>query len=270
LITLLKDGPLSLSDILKKLNAHHPLQLQAGALIRQGIIEQATLTPTDLLHVTGQMDAWCVDAARQALEYACDLFSLAADAFAEEILDLVVARMAQEAIVFLGRQTDKSRLPEQIDDAWGKWLVGEAIAGKSPYLAVTIASRFPVIGIGAPAEIFIKRVAQLLNAPFILPEYAPVANAVGAVAGSVIVEKEAIVYARESKAAQAYVAQIGEDNTDFLEDAAAVDYAEQTVVMLAREGAVAAGAVDPQVMVEKTTEGHLQRIVARGIGNPKL
>ena len=89
-------------------------------------------------------------------------------------------------------------------------------------------------------------------------------------AGSVIVEKEAIVYARESKAAQAYVAQIGEDNTDFLEDAAAVDYAEQTVVMLAREGAVAAGAVDPQVMVEKTTEGHLQRIVARGIGNPKL
>ena len=270
LTTLLKDGPLSLSAILKKLNVHHPLQLQAGALIRQGIIEQATLTPTDLLHVTGQMDAWCVDAARQALEYACDLFSLAADAFAEEILDLVVARMAQEAIVFLGRQTDKSRLPEQIDDAWGKWLVGEAIAGKSPYLAVTIASRFPVIGIGAPAEIFIKRVAQLLNAPFILPKYAPVANAVGAVAGSVIVEKEAIVYARESKAAQAYVAQIGEDNTDFLEDAAAADYAEQTVVMLAREGAVAAGAVDPQVMVEKTTEGHLQRIVARGIGNPKL
>jgi N-methylhydantoinase A/oxoprolinase/acetone carboxylase beta subunit len=270
LITLLKDGPLSLSDILKKFNAYHPLQLQAGALIRQGIIEQATLTPTDLLHATGQMDDWCVDAARRAVEYACDLFSLAPDDFAEETLDLVVARMAHEAIVFLGRQTDKSQLPEQIDDAWGKWLVSEAIAGKSPYLAVTIASRFPVIGIGAPAEIFIKRVAQLLNAPFILPEYAPVANAVGAVAGSVIVEKEAIVYARESKAAQAYVVQIGEDNTDFVEDYAAVDYAEQTVVTLAREGAVAAGAVDPQVIVDKTPEGHLQRIVARGIGNPKL
>ena len=103
-----------------------------------------------------------------------------------------------------------------------------------------------------------------------MPEYAPVANAVGAVAGSVIVEKEAIVYARESKAAHAYVVQIEEDNTDFLEEEDAVDYAEQTVVTLAREGAVKAGAVDPQVMVEKTTEGHLQRIVARGIGNPKL
>jgi N-methylhydantoinase A/oxoprolinase/acetone carboxylase beta subunit len=270
LVTLLKDGPLSLSYILKKLNVYHPLQLQADALIRQGIIEQATLTPTDLLHVAGQMDAWCVDAARQVVEYACDLFSLAPLTFAEETLDLVVARMAQEAIVFLGRQTDKNKLPEQIDDPWGKWLVNEAIAGKNPYLAVTIASRFPVIGIGAPAEIFIKRVAQLLHAPFILPEYAPVANAVGAVAGSVIVEKEAIVYARESKAAHTYVVQIEEDNTDFLEEEDAVDYAEQTVVTLAREGAVTAGAVDPQVMVEKSTEGHLQRIIARGIGNPKL
>jgi N-methylhydantoinase A/oxoprolinase/acetone carboxylase beta subunit len=270
LIMLLKDGPLSLSYILKKLNVYHPLQLQADALIRQGIIEQATLTPTDLLHVTGQMDAWCVDAARQVVAYACDLFSLAPNTFAEETLDLVVARMAQEAIVFLGRQTDKNQLPEQIDDPWGKWLVSEAIAGKNPHLAVTIASRFPVIGIGAPAEIFIKRVAQLLHAPFILPKYAPVANAVGAVAGSVIVEKEAIVYARETKAAHAYVVQIEEDNTDFLEEEDAVDYAEQTVIKLAQGGAVAAGDVDPQVMMEKIKEGHLQRIVARGIGNPKL
>ena len=153
---------------------------------------------------------------------------------------------------------------------WGRWFVNEAIKGTSPYLAVTIASRFPVIGIGAPAAIFVKRVAQLLHAPFILPEYAPVANAVGAVAGSVIVEKEAIVYARESKGARAYVVQIEEDNADFLEEEDAVDYAEQTVATLARQGAVAAGAVDPQVMVEKNTDGHLQRIVARGIGNPKL
>ena len=195
LIALLKNGPLNLTSILKQLNVYHPLQLMAGDLIRQGIIEQATLTPTDLLHVTGRMDTWCVNTARQVVEYACELFSLDADNFAEETLDLVVDRMVQEAIVFLGRQTGKNQLPGQIDDAWGKWLVGEAIMGKNRYLAVTIASRFPVIGIGAPAAIFVRRVAQLLHAPFILPEYAPVANAVGAVAGSVIVEKEAIVYA---------------------------------------------------------------------------
>ena len=82
LITLLKNGPLNLTSILKQLNVYHPLQLMAGDLIRQGIIEQATLTPTDLLHVTGRMDTWCVDTARQVVEYACELFSLDPDNFA--------------------------------------------------------------------------------------------------------------------------------------------------------------------------------------------
>ena len=269
LISLLKNGPLSLTDILKKLNVYHPLQLQADALIRQGVIEQAALTPTDLWHLTGQMDSWNVDAARQVVEYACVLFSLDPATFAEKTLDLAVARMVQEAIVFLGRQAGKSRLPGQIDGAWAKWLVDEALEGKNPYLAITMASRFPVIGIGAPAAIFVKPIASLLHADFILPDYAPVANAVGAVAGSVIVEKEAIVYARDTRGARVFVVQI-EDDDDFSEEDAAVDFAEQAVADLAREGALAAGAVNPQVTVEKSSEGHLQRIVARGIGNPKL
>jgi hypothetical protein len=64
--------------------------------------------------------------------------------------------------------------------------------------------------------------------------------------------------------------QIEGENTDFLEDEDAIDYAEQSVTNLAQAGAVAAGAATPHVMVEKSVEGNLQRIVARGIGNPKL
>lgn len=270
LIALLGDGPLCLSYILKRLNLYHPLQLQADALIRRGFIEQATLTPTDLLHVTGRMDTWCVEAARQMVEYACELFSLDADTFAEKTLDRVVDRMVEEAIIFLGSQTDSQQLPGQIEDPWGRRLVNEAIKPKSPYLAVTIASRIPVIGIGAPADIFVKRIAQSLHASFILPQYAPVANAVGAVAGSVIVEKEAIVYARESSGVRIYVVQIEGANTEFAEDQDANDYAEQTAIKCAQKAAAAAGAVDPRVMVETSTEGNLQRIRARGIGNPIL
>ena len=270
LITLLKDGPLSLTAILKKLNAYHPLQLQADTLIRQGLIEQAALTPTDVLHVTGQMDTWNAAAARQMVEYACELFSLSPDTFAEEILDRVIAGMVQEAIIFLGRQADNSQLPGQIDGAWGKWLAGEILTGQNPYLAVTIASRIPVIGIGAPAAIFVKGVARLLQAPFILPDFAPVANAVGAVAGSVVFEKEAIVYARQNMGATDYLVQIEGEHKDFAENEDAAEYAEKEVTKLALEGAVAAGAVGPQVLLETRTEGHLQRIIARGIGNPKL
>lgn len=270
LIELLKDGPLNLTLILQKLNIYHPLQLNAGDLIRRGVIEQAALTPTDLLHVTGRMDMWDATAARQALAYAGELFALDPDTFAEETLDLIVARMFQEAIIFLGRQTIKEKLPGNIDEAWGRWLVNEAASQKNPYLAVTLASRFPIIGIGAPADLFVRRLARLLHADFILSDHAPVANAVGAVAGSIIVEEEAIVYAREHKGTLVYVAQIGEDKADFANDGEAAVYAEQTTKKLVRERALAAGAVNPQVTVIISSEGHLQRIVARGIGNPKL
>ena len=270
LIDLLRGGPLSMTVILKKMKIYHPFQLQADGLVRKGVIEQAALTPTDLLHVTGKMDSWCVDTANQAMVYACRLFSLEPESFAEKTLDLLVAGMVREAVVFLGRQTDKRRLPGQIDDSWGRWFLEEAIDGSSPYLTVSLASRFPVIGIGAPAQVFIKRIARLLQAPFILPDYSPVANAVGAVAGSVVVEKEAIVYARDNPGAAVYLVQIERESADFVEEAEANDYAEQTVMKLARESAVSAGAIEPLVTIEKSTDGHLQRYAARGIGNPRL
>jgi N-methylhydantoinase A/oxoprolinase/acetone carboxylase beta subunit len=204
------------------------------------------------------------------MAYAGKLFSLCPESFAEETLDRLIAGMVREAVIFLGRQTDKSRLPGQIEDPWGRWLIKEAIEDSSPYLAVSLTSRFPVIGIGAPAEIFVKRIAGLLQAPFILPDYAPVANAVGAVAGSVVVEKEAIIYARDNPGAAVYLVQIEGEYAEFVEEAQAEDYAEQTVLKLAREGAVSAGAIEPLVTIEKSTDGHLQRYAARGIGNPRL
>ncbi len=270
LIELLKDGPLNLTAILQKLKVYHPLQLNAGDLIRRGVIEQAALTPTDLLHVAGRMDIWDTTAARQTLAYAGELYALDPDTFVEETLNLVVARMFQEAIIFLGRRTDKKQLPDNIDEAWGRWLIDEAALQKNPYLEVTIASRFPIIGIGAPADIFVRRLTRLLHADFILPDHAPVANAVGAVAGSIIVEEEAIIYAREHTGTRVYVVQIREDNAEFAENGDAVAYAEQATKKLVRQKALAHGAVDPDVTVKKSSEGHLQRIVARGIGNPKL
>ena len=73
-----------------------------------------------------------------------------------------------------------------------------SLSGSHPHLETRIRLRRPIIGIGAPAEIFVKRVAEALSAPFVLPSYAAVANAVGAVAGSVMITEEVIVYPRMS------------------------------------------------------------------------
>jgi N-methylhydantoinase A/oxoprolinase/acetone carboxylase beta subunit len=270
LIALLQDGPLSLTQLLKKMDVYHALQLNADSLTRQGVIEQATLTPTDLLHVSGRMDIWCGQAARQALDHACALHAKDQTRVVEQALDSIVFTMVKEAFVFLARHVNEAQLPEQINGPWGRWFVREALTQTNPYLAVTMTSRYPIIGIGAPAKIFIQKVAEYLNTRFILPDHAPVANAVGAVAGSVVVSKEALVYARETEGARAFMVQVGGSNKGFTEIEDACRYAEKIVAQLARESAVAAGAIAPQVVIDKHTEGSLQRIMAHAAGNPRL
>jgi N-methylhydantoinase A/oxoprolinase/acetone carboxylase beta subunit len=188
----------------------------------------------------------------------------------EQTLDSIAVTMVKEAIAFLARQVSETQLPEFVDGSWGRWFVREALTQTNPYLAVTMTSRYPIIGIGAPAEILIPKVTEYLNTRFILPDHAPVANAVGAVAGSVVVAKEALVYARETDGARAFVAQIEGSSKQFIEIEDACRYAEKIVSQIARESAIAAGAIAPQVVIEKQTEGALQRIVAQAAGNPRL
>lgn len=270
LFELLSKGPLSLTELLKRADVHHPVQLNAEPLIRRGIIEHATLTPTDLLHANGQMNKWNTEVALQAVECACEIYEKNRRTFVEETLDLATASIVEEAVVFLSRQIDENLLPKQLEGSWGRWLFEEALIGKNPFVSITIASRFPIIGIGAPAGIFIKRVSDTLKAPFVLPDHASVANAAGAVAGSVMVDKEAIIYLQETEYKRTYVVQIEGETTRFLEMEDARPYAEKIVAKLARDGAIAFGAIDPQVVIEDKTDGALLRILARAVGNPKL
>ncbi|MGD9199848.1 MAG: hypothetical protein PVH97_16255, partial [Desulfobacterales bacterium] len=84
------------------------------------------------------------------------------------------------------------------------------------------------------------------------------------------VAKEALVYARETDGARVFMAQIEGSNKRFVEVEDACRYAEKIVAQLARESVIAAGAIAPQVVIEKQTEGALLRIVAHAAGNPRL
>jgi N-methylhydantoinase A/oxoprolinase/acetone carboxylase beta subunit len=269
LVELLSQGPLTLTRILEEMDFYHPLQLNAESLIRQGLIEQSTLTPTDLLHVNGQFMAWSTEAAKAALEVACTIFEKRKETFIGEVLDLMTATIVEEVVVFLGHRKNRT-LPEKMDGKWGKWFLEHALIGKSPYLDVTIASRIPIIGIGAPAGVFLKKVAEVLHTPLFLPPYAHVANAVGAVAGSVMVVKEALIYRHETEKVQSFFVQTEGERSEFEDSESAVTYAKEAVENKAREAALESGAIDPQVIVDVSREGGASRVVAKALGNPRL
>ena len=271
LVDALRDGPAPVAELLQALDVFHASQLPAEELFRRGELEAAALTPTDLLHVTGHMNLWDEDAARMAVRVLAKVYGKNREHFIEGTLDRIVKRIVEEIIIFLACQGMKrGEMPYQIDGEWGRWLFEEMVAGRSRFLSVNIDSRYPLLGTGAPAEYFIRRAAEMLSAPFIMPKHYAVANAVGAVSGSIMEAKQALVFTRKTQETTTHVVQIDEQTRTFKEWEEACDYAEETVETRAAEALVAAGATAPHISLNRRQDGALLRILARAVGNPKL
>jgi hypothetical protein len=117
-------------------------------------------------------------------------------------------------------------------------------------------------------------VAAALHTELILPEHHEVANAVGAIAGSVMVVEESLVYPRlsgEGLDVIGYYVQAGNGRFEFESAAAALGHARDLSGRRALEAALAAGAHQPQVLIEEQSDGlDTYRIRARAAGNPRL
>jgi len=264
-------SPCRLSDLLKQCDVFHPGHLNLDELIQQGKIECSALTPSDLLHVEGAMDMWDSHVAFGATDYFCQVYGKNRKDFIEEVFNRIVDIIVEEIIIFLACQnSDPSRMPAAIDGEWGKWMLREIIHSDNEYLSIDADSRYPLIGTGAPARHFLKKAAKLVHAKFVLPEYADVANAVGAVSGSVSEIREAIVFIRENEEQHHYVTKYGDRSRNFEQYDEACDFANDISRKLAREAALNAGATDPYIEVDQKAEGSLTRYIARAVGNPSL
>ncbi len=270
LVSVLEEhGPMSVTALMRELKVHHPVQLQAAPLLRQGYIEKGGLTPTDLLHVQGRMDKWDLDAAREGLAHAAFLFDLSPEEVQDKAFEFIAANIAEEVIVFLAGR-DAQRLPEQIDGTWGRWFFEEFLSDKNRLVSVKLISHFPTVGLGAPAEVFIEAVARKLGSELVIPEHHEVANAIGAVAGSIMIEREALLFVQEGDESRSYRVHVAGEQKQFDKEENARKYARSRVTELALEGADAAGAYEPDLSVSVETEGSVERYIAQAVGNPDL
>jgi hypothetical protein len=267
----LEQGPTSTNVLMKNAGVYHPNQLKLDDLLLSGYIGVSALTPSDLLHAGGNLDIWDEDVAIQAVRCTCRIFEKQRKDFIETTLDLMVSTILEEVIVFLACQhMPDEKMPTKIDGKWGRWLLTEMITGESPFLSVNIDSRYPLIGTGAPAIFFIRHVAEMLSCPFVCPKHHEVANAVGAVAGSIAETREARVFEQFIDGKHLHMVQIEETQHHFDDEDLAREYAEKESMKRARTAVLDAGASDPHVDVNISREGAIFRVIARAAGNPKL
>ncbi|MGD8968527.1 MAG: hydantoinase/oxoprolinase family protein, partial [Anaerolineae bacterium] len=278
LVAFLGSGPKPVPEIVAHLDVLHVAQIGVGELWRQEIVGKAGLTPTDLLHVEDRYTPWDSEASELALQVFSHYQFKEPDDVRETVWQQAVEMIVHAVISFLSKQTltSPSAIRSEGEDDIGRWFFLNSIYDIHPHLKTSFRLREPVVGIGAPAGFFLQRVAEALNAQLILPEHHEVANALGAIAGSVMVVEEVLVYPRldgSGLEVLGYYVQTSEERKDFDEEELkqCLGYARNLARERALGAAVRSGADNPEVVVDMETEGlDTYRIRARAMGNPRL
>jgi N-methylhydantoinase A/oxoprolinase/acetone carboxylase beta subunit len=276
LVEFLHDGPKPVPEIAQHLNVLHVAQIGIQELVRQEVIGKAGLTPTDLLHIEGRHAPWDVEAASLALNVFSHYQFREPEEIRQEVWRRATEMIVHAIITFLSGQT----LPEpnggrsSEEDDIGRWFFHNALYDTHPQLETRFRLRQPLIGIGAPAAFFLKDVANALHTDLILPEHHQVANALGAIAGTVMVMEEILVYPMLSSSGLevlGYYVQTDDERREFEEAEDALGCARAMCWERALGAALRSGADNPQVVLEEITDGlDTFRIRAKAMGNPRL
>ncbi len=269
-LEILKDGPIRVRRLLKLVGAVSPLQLSADQLIREDVIARAGLTPTDLLHATGEYTPWDSEAARRAVAVAASQWAVSPEVFIQRIREFITRKITAEIVQFLsGARLQEKEFGFSRKDL-AHYLFDENLKPEDPFLGVNFQLKIPMVGIGAPAKAFLKPVARALHTRIQYPRHFEVANAVGTVVGNVLVREEAeILPWVENQVQLGYYARAGGIQRGFENRPQAVAFARETISALALAGARAAGAASPTLDLDETElPGSMVRLVARAAGKP--
>ncbi|MCE9613929.1 MAG: hydantoinase/oxoprolinase family protein [Lentisphaerae bacterium] len=240
----LAERPYSVDELVKAEGARVEHFLPLERLEEDYIVQRCALTPTDLLHACGRLALWDAAISTRVCAWFARLMHLELDAFVQHGLDMVVRTLAKEILM----QRLAGRIPvARLETPGAQALLDEALAADGDGFRVRVALTTPIVGIGAPAALFLPAAAKLLQAEVMVPEHADVANAVGAITAMVRIHRR-VVIAINDKGVYRLEGLPGTPLFDRIEDAQAHAVQELTalVAQLGRE----AGSLDARVDIQ--------------------
>ncbi|HGE72616.1 TPA: hydantoinase/oxoprolinase family protein [Candidatus Poribacteria bacterium] len=265
ILDMLGDRPKSSYSLSVDLDLLHPALLNTTSLEEHGILARIGLTPTDILHAEGTYSKWNSESARIASEIYARHLGIGYKEFISYMKEKVIDKLSTEILSKI--IADEIDTDVNFDSKLCSILL-EKILGKSivPNLELKTSVKIPIIAIGAPVSSYFPKVASQLGAELIIPEHAEVANAIGAITGSIIETVDILIDPIYSPAGLVcYTVHTPIDKVDFKDLPSAVAYAEKVAGNLARERAIQAGAGKQlDVRIQRTDE---TATPAEGYGN---
>jgi N-methylhydantoinase A/oxoprolinase/acetone carboxylase beta subunit len=244
----LADGPMALDELCERRHAQRHLE----RLVDRGLVIRAAFTPSDAAHVLGLQETWDKEGATLA---ACLRGRYAALAekddglqdpvvFARRIVELAVRQTAGALLAAAFAEDGLAADAPQL-----RPLLDLAVSPEVPGLVrPRMELRQKVVAIGAPARLFYPDACARLATEAVIPPFAEVSNAIGAVAGDVVQHASVTIGLVEQQRMRVHC-EDGPYDTYVLADALARARAEAE--RQARRKAELAGAAEVAVSLEE-------------------
>jgi len=248
----LAERPLALAALAGQRRAGALARRQIAALEARGLVRRAAFTPTDALHVLGRHTPWCVEAARLGAGLLAQQLGIPVAEFCARVVSGVAQRAAVEVVrKALADELGRAAWHEETAAATFLRLAldGDLQAADDNEIGCAITLRRPLVAIGAPVAAYMPEAAHRLHTELVIPPHAEVANAVGAVSGSVVMRQRVLINPLPEE--EVLRVHLPDAPCDFARLEEAVAYAREVVSERLAEQARAAGAEQVEVQMTR-------------------
>lgn len=252
----LNNGPLTLAEAAEVMGKDL-YTMKTDRLEREGILIRCGLTPTDIMHIQGDFDHFDRHASELGARFVAACMGLSVKALCEQVYD----RVKETLYCNIARLLLQQKYPSLRENGLGEEMTNlirenwkEAKSGKAQgFLNLNISTPASLVGIGAPIHIFLPDVAKALGTKAVIPPFAGVANALGAIVGHITVTKEIEVRPEYSASGVKGYFIFGENVTQYaIEQEDAIQIACKEAENAAKTEALRRGATGEIVVTSET------------------
>lgn len=234
------------------------------SLIRKRLIQAIGFTPTDALHVLGEYTSWDREASKAGAKLLERYTQMDHIKLCKQIKQDIARNMALDLVSFILKDVSSQEIE--------KILLSDRFT--------QFRMKIPVVLIGGPVVAYIEELKQILDADIVVPKYAEVGNAVGAVVGKGIKRIEILIkstYTKDRKKLILLFSPAGRETFGTYHEA--LEYAETLGRQLVMEYMTEAGLDKGRIQIEVSKKdislseaGAIPvetKLVFVGIGMPK-
>lgn len=248
LLRLAIDRPYTLREAASVLNSH-PFSFNVAKMESRGYIQRIGMTPTDILHADGTYRRYDHEASMNGVRYMAGMAGITEEEFISRSKDLIRDKLCIELMKeLIMEETGTMDLGTTAMDLLGKAIHRQP--GQDYGCKITLTK--PIIGIGAPAGVYMRWVGDVFGAEVVIHDDADVGNAIGAITSSVSESVEFLIRPETIGAADCrfeYFSKLGNGAFENVEDAVAAceSMGREYVTRVVSEG----GATDISVSIDR-------------------